>query len=168
MAAMPPIGESNYPREALLPAYGAAEKLQALGDAYYGLNTLFLINVLLGVGVILTGGANSFGLFLVALAATVIIVGVVSLKYTKKLAFGMNWPPAAGWVCSILFGLGIGGIITYIVLQMIAAQEIKRYGVKSGAFGMKKKEYRAALAVRRELEAAHPAQGAAAPRFETS
>lgn len=154
---MPPPGESNYPRAQLLPVYGTGGRLRALGDAYYGLSWVFVLNVFLFVvaGAI-SVPANNINLFLAGLILAAVIVGLVSFRYTRKLAFGMGWSVAGAIVSSIIIGSTLGGIITYVVLQALAAQEIKKYGVKSGAFGFRKKAYKAILDERLSLEASQP------------
>src|SRR5665213_455280 len=113
MASMPPIGESNYPRPALAPAYGTADKLQALGDSYYGLSWVFLLTLVMfmatgGIGVAL----QSVGVMLGGALLSCIVVGFVSFSQTKKLGFGLGWPPAAAVVAAIVLGSTIGGLIT--------------------------------------------------------
>src|SRR5579885_3035672 len=75
------------------------DQLQALADGYFGLNTVFVINVVLAIASygVQPSLAKSMGL----LAADGVIAGVLfviitalSLPKNKRIAEGMGWQPS--------------------------------------------------------------------------
>lgn len=46
MSDVPPPQFASYPRQSTAP-YGSAAKLQELGKGYFGLNTVFIINLVI-------------------------------------------------------------------------------------------------------------------------
>lgn len=149
--AQPP--GSNYYRPGQ-PVYGRPDQLQALADGYFGLNTAFLLVIVLylfltlGVPGILSGVlANNKALVLPALIFIFLAYGggvaLLALKPCKKIAYGKGWTEGQGVLAAVLVGLNAMlccGIIGFIVMQTIASSEIKKYGVPSGIFGLKKSE----------------------------
>ncbi|MBN9501600.1 MAG: hypothetical protein BGO01_00240 [Armatimonadetes bacterium 55-13] len=155
----PPQQFAAYPRGQNL--YGSAEKLQALCDGYFGLNNVFIFNIVASFAVRagLTGakiGEDQIWLVLGALVlAFVVAIGFATYKPNQKIAFGCNWSSSAPIVASLLMGINSAvccGIIGYAVMQHFAMQEMKKYGVPTGFFSLKKSVVNQIIADRRALE----------------
>ena len=151
----PPEGYAAYPRGAAIAgAYGSPEKLQALADGYFGLNWVFLANVFLALGFrflpMAVGDAGTAGMLMLVLGLlTFLVVAGFSMPYNRKIAFGKGWSDGIAILASILMGLNsvfCCGIVGYIIMQTIAAGEIKGYGLKTGMLGLKKKDVEAKVA----------------------
>ncbi|MEQ1822327.1 MAG: hypothetical protein ABL949_07450 [Fimbriimonadaceae bacterium] len=139
------------------PAYGSADKLQALSDGYFGLNPIFGLNVLFALGsnvMIRTASPDNVAM----IAIGVIVVMFVSILFltlpkNKQTAYGKGWSDSNAILASVLMGLNSAlccGVIGYIVMQNIALTEIKRYGIKGGSFfGLKEKDVEAHIAAMR-------------------
>jgi len=139
-------------------------------EGYYGLNWAFLAYfglaissfiVLVATQASLTGIVLFILLFVSGLAAMVLIAHPCH----KKIGFGLNWRESTPLLVTI--GLVIGSlvvspIIAFIIIQLIAMAEIKNYGVKSGLFGVRKKDIVARIAELRQQS--QPAQSV--PRFQ--
>jgi hypothetical protein len=156
----PPVQNfAAYPRGGPHPVHGSPEKLQALMEGYYGLNWVFILNVALAISAnVIAASAGGVGAYLGFLGFLFVVVALTSYPMNKKIAFGKDWAPGTALVASILMGLNSAlfcGIIGFVVMQIIAAGEIKAYGVKSGAFGFKKKDV---LAKIEELRSKPPTQ----------
>lgn len=127
--------------------YGTREKLQALADGYFGLNNVFMVNLIMCVPLnlymrTLTDPGQALVTFGVAAVVLFVTILLLSLPQNKKIGFGLNWSPVSPAIASILMGLNSAlccGIFGYIIMQMLAANEMKKYGVQTGFFGMKKK-----------------------------
>lgn len=146
--ANPPPQYAAYPRASAVP-YGSPEKLKALGEGYYGLNWAFLINIVLGFVVNYTVSYGGIRYFLVLAPVLLLVIAAITYPSTKKIAFGMGWAPGYAILASLLIGLNAVlccGIIGYIVMQMIASNEMKRYGLKPGMLGIRKRDWKAAIA----------------------
>ena len=161
MAEIPP-GSEPPPPQAGTPApdytkayfrpsdipYGSAEKLQALADGYFGLNKVFLVNVLLAIGLrvmlaVVTEPASALIAVVGALVVLLLAITFLTLPCNKKIAFGKGWPESSAILASILMGFNSAlccGIIGYVVMQQIAASEMKNYGLRTGFLGIKKKD----------------------------
>lgn len=127
-------------------------KLRALGDGYFGLSWVFVVNILLalplGIFINTSEPANAdeaTKLALLYLAGVVVIfVTISTLTYfqNKKIGVGLDWSPALVIIVSILMGLNSAlccGVIGYAVVQTIASNKIKKvYGVKLGMFSTRK------------------------------
>ena len=137
---------------------GSPEKLEALAAGYFALNWVFCFQVglvlvsMIGLGVIASSNPNSdvlIGVFyLFFFPITIGLVAWVAYKPLKKISFGMNW--ASNTAIWLGIGVGFGGLIVYIIIQMLAAAEIGKYGVKRSFFGgfRKKQIAEAAQAMR--------------------
>lgn len=145
----PPPQYVAYPRGP--GVYGTPEKLRAVAAGYFGLNYVFGINVALVmvsrvVQIAVIRGddpVESIGIIIGTLAVTGAAAGACSYPYLKKIGFGCGW--AAYWapLTAVFIGLQAWlccGAIGYVVVQQIAAQELKKYGLKTGFGGIKKKE----------------------------
>lgn len=141
-----------YPRGPLGGMYGSSNHLLALWEGYSGLNYVAILNVaLFAVGELVTltpiwsdsspesvlvfFGAYFFVLFIVIVACT--------LPYNRKIGYGLGWAPAGPVTAAILMGLNSAlccGVVGYIIMQMLAVAEMKRYGLRMGLLGMRKKE----------------------------
>jgi hypothetical protein len=131
--------------------YGSAERLQALADGYFGLNIVFLVNVALALasrGVQLTISDLRIALFTFVgfLAGTMVVVSLLTYPCNRRIGIGKGWPEYGAVLASGLMGLNSAlccGVIGYLVMQQIASNEMKRYGLRSGFFGIRKKDVRA-------------------------
>jgi hypothetical protein len=143
MAEVPPSEFAAYPRPQL-GTHGAREKLRALGEGYFGLSWVFLANLMLALG---TPLLLTPVLVLPGLVALLVVI-VANYRYNQKIAFGKGWPPRFGVYASIFTGIsailccGIGG---YVVMQLVASKEMRKYGVKTGFLGISKKNWIAAM-----------------------
>src|SRR4051794_29025838 len=104
--AITPKHYAAYPRGEHV-SYGSADRLKAILDGYYGLDTLFLGNI---VGV---AGAIAAARYLATTAWTVVcwfgllalLVGLASYPLTRKLARGCGWPAWSPLWASILLAV---------------------------------------------------------------
>src|SRR5579862_5999702 len=165
MAAMPPAGESNYPRPDLMPSYGTADKLEALSEGYFGLNRVFLLNfVLLIVAGVFNAVLHMPLMTLALLGVLFILSGVLSYGPNAKIAAGRNRPATEAVLGSILIAFFCWlcfGALGYLVMQSMATNEMKRYGLKIATFGgLKKPALQAAVAELRAAEARNQAMAA--------
>jgi len=151
-----------------VPPGGSAEKLEALWAGYKGLNGVFVVNILLSIllnGVIRSqqNPEQSLAMFLLIGGIGFIIICVLTYPQNRKIGFGKGWSTAMPVVASVLMGLNsvlCCGIIGYLVMQQIAAAEIKLYGLKPVSFkGFRKEE----VAVR--VEQLRVGQGVAGSQF---
>jgi hypothetical protein len=145
----PPPEYASYYRPTSV--YGTAAQLQALSDGYVALNIVFAVNVVLGLTV-------SFGAYGIRAAlgpgVTVvwyiagylflgIAVGVLTYVPNKKIGVGKGWSSGVALVASILMAVNAVfccGLIGYMVMQQIAATEMKKYGVRLGLLGLRRRE----------------------------
>ena len=143
MSNIPPPGNwANYPRPGLGPN---AATLRLLADGYFGLNTVFILNVLLNIvtNSMARSKDPSLGLLIGLIAITFILVLVLTLPHNKKIGEGLGWSPSGHIVASSLMALNSAiccGIIGYVVVQSMAAKKFKEAGAPRGFFGYKKVE----------------------------
>ncbi|MEA2553590.1 MAG: hypothetical protein QOJ65_1766 [Fimbriimonadaceae bacterium] len=144
--------------------YGDPERLKALADGYYGLNTVFVVNVLWAVamGFALAALVVPFGIF-GALAFSTVLTGLLigSLVHPKNklIAYGANWNPGSARTASILMALNSAlccGILGYMVVQNLAMVEMKKYGLKAGLFGVRRRDVETAMERLRTAKLAPP------------
>lgn len=140
----PPVQYAHYYRPQTGPSFhGSAEKLQALADGYFGLNWVFLANIALSMGFGLVVGALARGkpvdpfdaVHLLVYPVVGLAVGLLSYPQNKKIGYGVGWSPSGPAIASTLMGLNSAlccGIIGFVVMQQIAASEMKKYGVRVG------------------------------------
>jgi len=154
MAAMPPLGESNYPRDR---PYGSGDKLQALADGYFGLTRVFLINLVVLIAVVVAAQTGHLALWLSLLVVLFILSGVLSYPPNKKVGEGLGWGSNGALLASVgiaLLSWFCFGAIGYGIVQSMAIKEMKKYGLKVGGFrGLKKPAVRAMVAELRSAEA---------------
>lgn len=146
----PPVHYAEYPRGAQGGMYGSADKLLALWEGYSGLNYVFILNIALALGgrvvalaPVWSGSSPEmilvfYGIYFLVLMAA---IGACSYPQNKKIGFGKGWPDGNAIVASVLtalFSWLCCGIFGYVVMQQIAANEMKKYGLRVG-IGMKKK-----------------------------
>lgn len=161
---VPPEQFANYPRGAQAAMYGSADRLLALYEGYSGLNYVFLLNVVLVIaGRVLTlapiwnDGSPEivlifYGVYFVVLFAA---IGACSHPQNKKIAFGKDWPPSNAVIASVLtalFSWLCCGLFGYAVMQQIALNEMKKYGIRGG-LGLKKRDVLARVEEIRAQEA---------------
>ncbi len=144
MASMPPIGESNYPRPDLMQSHGSADKLQALGEGYFGLTKAFALNFLLiiatGVVNVATKGSPLVVLGMVGL--TFLCAGICSYGPNKKIAFGLGQDPGFAILGSIVTALLYWfcfGAISYMIYQSMAIKRLRIMASRLAGFGGLKK-----------------------------
>ena len=147
MSNIPPSNPwTNYPR-----AGGGQNSatLRVLADGYFGLNRVFIVNVLMSFGSRAFSGmaGRSAGLALAILGGYALLMFLVILFLTlpqnKKIGEGLGWSSSGPMVASVLMGLNSAlccGIIGYIVVQGMAAKKFKEAGAPRGFFGYKKAE----------------------------
>lgn len=141
MSEMPPPF-AEYPRNT--PAYGSVAQLRSLAEGYFGLSRVFAINIGIVIATNLLSRSGSLSLALIGLILLGVGVLIAILTYgpNKKIGEGAGWSPAQPVIASILMGINSAlccGIIGYAVMQSIAANHMKPYGIKLGAFASKKK-----------------------------
>ena len=156
----PPDYSGHYPRDQG-SQFGSAEKLRALSEGYFGLNWVFLLNVVMalaarGIGLVATTPETAMVLLLCAFGAIFLVIAFATYPYNKKIAFGKGWEPSMAILASILMGLNSAlccGIIGYVVMQQIAYAEMKKYGLKGGFFGLRKKDIEQRIAELQQMPA---------------
>ncbi len=144
-----------YPRPDSVAEYGTAEKLEALGQAYFAMSYVFAVNVVLVIACRVMIAAFSWVGFFAGMIVMSVGISALSLTPNRKIAFGKGWPDSKAMLASVLIGLNSAlccGVIGFMVMQAIAAKEIRRYGVNAGAFGIRKKDIAAAVRRRREAQ----------------
>ena len=140
----PPNQYASYPRSHSQSTYGTAEQLKALGDGYFGLYKVFIVNIVLNIASNIALRAGGFFAFLVCAIVSAVAVTVLSLPENKKITFGQGKPDSKAMVASVLTGLTFFiccGAIGYAVMQSAALKEMKKYGLKPGLWGLRKKDY---------------------------
>ena len=167
-------GSEYYYRGTGAHGYGAgsADKLQALADGYFGLNWVFLGNiglwVLLNLGIAGLGADPNpepspafigamFGMF----GLYFLIIAGATFPFNRKIAIGKSWNPNMAILASGLTAIAAFvccGILGYIVMQQIAYSEMKNFGLKSKAFGLRKKVVQARIEELRRQEASQTSQ----------
>ncbi|MCW5936303.1 MAG: hypothetical protein KIT11_03230 [Fimbriimonadaceae bacterium] len=159
MAGAPPPGYVAYPRETLDP-----DRLKSLADGFFGLNTVFIVNVVMVVALNLAVRSveekDQLGIQLAGSAAVGIIVAFLTFKPNARIANGLGWPSYSALLASLLMGLNSAlccGLIGYIVMQQFALGGIKKYGIKAGFFGLKKKDVEERIAELRQQNSPPPA-----------
>jgi hypothetical protein len=163
-----PAGDPNsqepqyaaYPRYAGAPVYGDPDKLQALADGYFGLNIAFLFNVLLAIA--LSGIVTALqepAAWLIGWLIMLIAITFITLPHNKRVGEGKGWGQSVPLVVSILIGLNsifCCGAIGYVVVQMIAIDEMKKHGIKGGTFSLRKKVVEEHIRVLRQAQMQAP------------
>jgi hypothetical protein len=149
----PPPQFAAYPR-ASASLYGASDKLRALAKGYFGLNKVFLVNIVLVFGLRAAGASVSTVetaiLFLIGEVLLLgLVVGFATYPFNKSIGYGANWGPGIAVLTSFLMAINSAlccGIIGYVVVQQIASKEMSKYGLKPAFFGgIKKHEVEAVI-----------------------
>lgn len=145
----PPIQPqyAAYPR-GQMALYGSPDKLRALADGYFGLNTVFVLNIVLAIGINVAARSattqdNWMVITLGGIVLMGLLVGFLTFPHNKKIAYGANWSPLGPVLASVLMALNsmlCCGIIGYVVVQQLAANEMKKYGIKVSFLGFTKKK----------------------------
>jgi hypothetical protein len=147
---LPPEGQpphyAAYPRSTPGP-YGTPDKLRALSEGYFGLNLIFGLNIALALGTMAIPAPKDLATLLaVAVGVRVVIalvIGFATYPHNKKIGYGANWSSYWPAVASILIALNSAlccGIIGYVVMQQLASNEMRKYGLKVGFGGIRKKD----------------------------
>jgi len=168
----PPQQYAQYYRGPGLP--GSSERLEALAKGYFGLNWIFLANVVMALTVGIGGRAFMLSrpandltgplVYFAELGLLVVLFAFLPYPYNKQIGIGLGWAPSGAFVASILMGLNSWfccGMIGYLVMQQLAYGEMKRYGVKPRAFGVRRKDLEQIIAALKAQEA----QMSSAPPF---
>lgn len=144
MSEIPPP-YAQYPRNE--PLYGTSAQLQSLMDGYYGYSRLFLIQIglaLVWIAGIFLAKDNGGIVYLAGIPILILVIGFLSYPLNKKIGYGANWSTTQIVLASLMMAFTVVcyGILGYIIMQTIAANHIKRYGVRSGCLGLRKKAIR--------------------------
>lgn len=115
---------------------------------------MFALNLALSLGsralpIASDDPATRLGIVAAWLLGVGLVVGFATYPQNKKIGYGCGWAPSWPVVASVLMGLNSAlccGIIGYIVMQQFAAQEMKKYGLKTGFGGVRKREVVALVA----------------------
>lgn len=166
MGSMPPFqGQSPYPRDQVnVPLGGSAEKLESLGSGYHGLNMVFVGNIIVAMAInaLAQTSGDSLGAATIVLGLLVALgIGVAFATYpqNKKIGFGLGWQPSGAIIASILMGLNSAlccGVIGYVVMQQLAGNRMKQYGLRTGFLGVKKADIAASVSELRQSPAGSP------------
>jgi len=155
----PPPQYASYPRAGHGP--DAAARVQSLYDGYKGLNMVFVVNLIgaLALNGYLQVSGQDVTTSVVVLGGFLVLgvaIALLSLPHNRKIGFGAGWDSGRPVLASVLMGINSAfccGIVGFIVMQTIANNHLKTYGVTGGLFGPKKKEVEAKIA---ELNAGTP------------
>jgi hypothetical protein len=123
----------------------ASDRLRALAKGYFGLNWVFLANVLLSVAsFVVTRGPDAGLQASIATAVLVfLVITAASFPFNREIGAGKGWSPVGPVIASLLMGLNSAlccGIIGYLVMQSIAMNEMKRLGLRAGFLGVRRKD----------------------------
>ncbi len=158
MSEVPPPF-ANYPRNA--GSHGSADALRSLADGYFGLSRVFGINIVVAIALNLgiRAGVITGPLAIVLWLGVGVLVAFLTYAPNKKIGAGAGWSPAQPVIASILMGINSAlccGIVGFVVMQTIASNHIKRYGIKAGFFGLKKPLVEARIAELQAQEGSRP------------
>ena len=172
---MPPDSESNYPRVTIELLYGTADRMEALGKSYFGLTWVFVLNFLLSIG--FREVYDQFRPYaLLAMVTMVFISGVASYFPAMQAGVGLGWPTPLSITVAVVLGANsifCCGAVVILILQMMVASELQRYGLTVAFRGFRSAWLREAVRRRRDLEAeqalvpANQVSPWAPPRSET-
>jgi hypothetical protein len=82
---------------------------------------------------------------------SILCCGLLAYGACKNVGFGMGWSKIGPILASVL--IAFTGLIGFIIVQMLAMEEMKRYGAKGGfIIGARKKDVLALIAKRRAQE----------------
>ena len=158
-APTPPPAFSSYPRGDAIP-FGTSEKLTRTYRGYVGIAYGYLLLVLsfflfiFALGAFSPGGSTIIGVLLI-LAAIASIAGgfYLSIRSGIDIEFGLGWNKGIGIAVGILGPFC--GVIALIIIQMLAIQEMKNYGIAVKPFrGLKSKDVKAKIAEMKATESA--------------
>lgn len=145
-----------YPRTHLTAEDG--ERIRHLAAGYFGLNWIFLFNIVWALGwtfglMFMSTSAEASGnesqmalsglLWILSIVLTIPVIGFLTYPSNKRIGFGKGWSSSGAILASVLMGISSAfccGIIGYIVMQSIASSALKKYGVRSGFLGPRKKQ----------------------------
>jgi hypothetical protein len=94
-----------------------------------------------------------------AFALSLLASEVLNYRIYQKVGFGKGWPSWGPRLATTLFALNTFfcfGLIVYVIMQNLALEEIKRYGVKSGFFGPNRRSVQEVVARRLPPQDAGP------------
>jgi hypothetical protein len=159
MSEIPPRKFVAYPRENSFGTYGSVAKLEALGQAYFGLNLILGMNILSALLLSSVIRHASPVLARPCMVLLIAAVGILSYFPIKKIGMVLNWSQTKVIVASCLMGLNsliCFGIIAYNILVRTISYELNRYGIRKRTFGYDRSEFAAALEERRNSESMPP------------
>lgn len=153
MSDTPPI-EAAYPRPE--PHSGSAAHLQDLSEGYFGLAKAFYLVILENF---LQRQLPDDTLAIVCVVGG-IVIGLFSHPKHVQIGKGAEWSSGRAIAASVFMGVmaGLGlGVFSVIVMLTIAANNMKRFGIKGGFFGLRRSDVAPILRDLRAREKSNPA-----------
>ena len=140
-----------YPRDAART--GTSKDLQNLFDGYTGLTLAFVVNIVLVLPLNLLSRSGVITPPMLGLGALVVFVVIFALTLgpNRKIGEGAHWESWQPLLGSFLIALNSAlccGIVGYVVMQTIALNHIKKYGLRRA----KKSEVNARIAELQSME----------------
>jgi membrane-associated phospholipid phosphatase len=123
------------------PTGPSKQQLKDLAEGYFGLSIIFVANIGLAVFLnIVARSTENIAVPLTGIGIMFLAITFATLPKNRLIARGKGWPDGHAVLASVLMGLNSAlccGIIGYVVMQSIAANELKRSGIKMGFFARK-------------------------------
>ena len=125
---------ASYPRDATV--FGSSRDLQSLFQGYNGLTVAFLVNIALVVPLNVLSRLHLLPRPLFGLGVLIVfaVVFAMTLGPNRKIGEGAHWQPWQPLLATFLIALNSAvccGIIGYLVMQTIATNHIKKYGLRN-------------------------------------
>jgi len=159
MSETPPVKYISYPRgDYFARTYGSADRLEALGEGYFGMTRVAGINFVISLLLLP---------FIASWASVLVVIGIVGAiflltqPYARKLGQGLDWPQNKADKVALAMGINgclVFGLIGYFILEHIARKELVRYGIRAAWSGVSKPEFKRAIKARREADNEAPPQ----------
>lgn len=140
---------ASYPRGQI--AAGDPDRLEALGEGYYGLVWPLLASFAAFILAIwLMDSAGPLGCVLLLLA----VVGVGTLSSypsIRKASYGAGWSRSTASMVAVLVGFGSlgAGMLGIMCVMSVFAGKIRDFGVRGGKWDFRKRDIDAAVAMLR-------------------
>ena len=170
-AVTPPPQFAGYTRNySVQQVVGDPDKLEAIAKGYFDLSWLFAFHILLMLGGMIavlvmfngqpdTGPAVLWGWVVLVM----VLVGIFAYRIMKPVCVGMNWAPVWAILCAIF--IPIGGLVAYILVQVLISGEIAKYRVKTRFLGgYRKKDIAAMVEAMRASQQPTAASSSGPPR----
>lgn len=149
-----------YPR-GQVGASPAADRLQALSDAYFSLTWVFVVAAVLVVFFTFNGAMSAqgnakmdndpayrLGYYMGPFMLAGAVAWVMSYKTLQRASFGMGWNPRTPMWLSLVLGLQTCiccGAFGILIVQHILVGEMQKYGIKGRFLGGVRKDQIAAV-----------------------